>query len=95
MVCGTSPVPPLAIGGSDPEEGQVGGYKVGNKQPALNQGLGSEERTRAKEGPHSRMELESSLDMASSHVQLCRVFTVQQHQAEGQVWVGSSLWATP
>lgn len=41
------------------------------------------------------MELESSLDMASSHAQLCKVFTVQQHAADGQVGVESSLRATP
>lgn len=41
------------------------------------------------------MELKWSLEVASSHVSLCGVLTLPGCQAEGRVWVESSLWATP
>lgn len=74
---------------------------MGNEPPAL-LGIPGQSNGNGWEGLAHLMELESSLDAASSHcagcspcVRLCRVFTVRPHLAEGQVWVGSSLWATP
>lgn len=69
---------------------QVGGHKAGNSQPQIRP-WDPKTENKARGRPRSQMELEGSLEVVSSHVQLCRVFTVQGHWAEAE----SSLWAAP